>query len=246
MHDIEIYCNNESRDNKNNLQNTMGISSLMRTSQNNNNILQTPTIIFVKALNVPLLHLTYCISEFLLLHFRPLNVITLDILDRGKYCQNHKELTLPLLRKISCIHSTKYNNNNNNNNDNNNKEAKNENETENIVIANETNTGNDEYICQQEDYVLFLETGNLISSLASSIMQMCVIKEIDCLLYVSVSDMDYFGETLSQFGNILIQRSSYLRKLIIKTNNNNKNKQESLNESNVYNFVSKKIARLLL
>eukprot|EP01083_Nonionella_stella_P110342 322804_1 len=143
-----------------------------------------PEHIFVYAPNVPAIY-NYCISEFILFHFRPQQVICLDLLSRGNYVQNYDELQIPQIRKV--VTQTVYDKINGN------KDASDE-------KKEETQRMNMEFV----DGIQYLETGNFISSFAAAVLQQCEYNGTDGYLFVSISDLDYLTETLISFGNILV------------------------------------------
>ena len=87
-----------------------GMNPIMRAqmsaNQNNND---NNSILFVDCNSIDL-RLSYCISDFLIMHFQPKQIICVDTLDRGKYVQNHSQLSnqLPLLRKLHNTHFIDY------------------------------------------------------------------------------------------------------------------------------------------
>lgn len=137
-------------------------------------------IIFVYAPNVPNTY-HYCIAEFISFHFDPKQVICFDVLMRGRYVQNFDELEMPQIRKLCTSH---FNDNF--------EEKKSENDDK---VSNKM-----EFV----DNIKYLETGNLITSLAASLLQQCEYNGIKGSMFVSISDLDYLTESLISFGNILI------------------------------------------
>eukprot|EP01084_Bolivina_argentea_P078211 141896_1 len=168
--------------------NQLGSAAIImaQTGQINDDEAKKQEIIFIYAPNVPA-NYYYCISEFILFHFRPLKVICLDLISRGNFIQDYDEMVMPQIRKI--VTSNIYN------------------KCKGINDINEKKEEIDvdlENKMQFVDDIKYLETGNLISSLSSAVLQQCEYNGSNGYLIVSISDLDYLPETLISFGNVLI------------------------------------------
>ena len=139
-----------------------------------------PEVVFVRAPNV---HRTYnhCVSEFLMFHFRPQQVLCFDVLQRGEFAQNYDEMEMPQIRKLYTSMMAES--------------------VESESKEEEDGGDDDGFVCNVE----YLETANLIQgTLSAAVLEQCEYNEVKGAMFVSVSDLDYLSETLMSFGNVLV------------------------------------------